>query len=255
MQALELLPSEDAERIRIVAFDLDDTLLTRGRLTREAYDALSSLHDRGVKLVGCTGRPAGWAEVLAPMWPVDLFVSENGGVCHKKDASGKLRTLWGSNEGRASLLQEVSAVMAKVPNAEFADDNVLRWTDTSTDVGEHHKLAPAEIEALVRAASARGLHTIVSSVHLHCRWGAVDKGTGTLRALEEAWGISREDAIHVAAFIGDSGNDAPAFETFVHTFAVSNVRDHLDKLRTLPRWVALEPMGKGFAAIAAKLGH
>ena len=74
--------TEAAPRSRGAAalFDLDDTLLTHGRLTRQAYDALWDLHDAGLKLVAVTGRPSGWGEVLARQWPIEGCVTENGAM-------------------------------------------------------------------------------------------------------------------------------------------------------------------------------
>lgn len=46
--------------IRGVLFDLDDTLLSHGVLTEEAYSALWLLRRHGLRLVAVTGRPSGW---------------------------------------------------------------------------------------------------------------------------------------------------------------------------------------------------
>ena len=51
MRPLEELTREEGARIEGLLFDLDDTFLTHGRLTRGAYDALWDLHDAGLKLV------------------------------------------------------------------------------------------------------------------------------------------------------------------------------------------------------------
>jgi hypothetical protein len=42
------IPIDEARRLQGVLFDLDDTLLSHGRLTRAAYDALWALHEGGL---------------------------------------------------------------------------------------------------------------------------------------------------------------------------------------------------------------
>ena len=65
MKPLAALSVEEARALRGVIFDLDDTVLDHGALTEIAYGALFRLREAGLRLVACTGRPAGWGEVLA----------------------------------------------------------------------------------------------------------------------------------------------------------------------------------------------
>ena len=64
--------------IRGLLFDIDDTLTTEGRLTAEAYAAVEALKNAGLIVVPITGRPAGWCDHIARMWPVDGVIGENG---------------------------------------------------------------------------------------------------------------------------------------------------------------------------------
>jgi len=68
----------DARAVRAVLFDIDDTLTTAGKLTAAAYAALERLQAAGKRAVAVTGRPAGWCDHIARMWPVDAVVGENG---------------------------------------------------------------------------------------------------------------------------------------------------------------------------------
>ena len=68
----------DARDVRAVLVDIDDTLSTQGRLTAQAYGALERLQLSGLLVVPVTGRPAGWCDHIARMWPVDAVVGENG---------------------------------------------------------------------------------------------------------------------------------------------------------------------------------
>jgi len=75
----------------LALFDLDDTLLSHGRLTREAYEALCDLSDAKLRLIAVTGRPSGWGEVLARQWPIDAAVTENGAVHVVREGRGVAR--------------------------------------------------------------------------------------------------------------------------------------------------------------------
>ena len=68
---LPLANSREARReIRGVFCDIDDTLTTGGRLTAAAYAAMERLQQAGLMVVPITGRPAGWCDHIARMWPV-----------------------------------------------------------------------------------------------------------------------------------------------------------------------------------------
>ena len=79
--------------MRGVLLDIDETLTTEGRLTAPAYGALEALHEAGLMVVPVTGRPAGWCDHIARMWPVDAVVGENGAFYFRYDrAAGRLVT-------------------------------------------------------------------------------------------------------------------------------------------------------------------
>jgi hypothetical protein len=80
-----------------------------------------------------------------------------------------------------------------------------------------------------------------------------DKASGTIRLLG---GHFNEDATRARAryaYIGDSANDAAAFAAFALTFGVKNIAPYLRGLTVAPRFVAAQPMGRGFAEIAARI--
>src|SRR5262245_2561576 len=80
----------DARSVRAVLLDIDETLTTGGKLTADAYAALERLHKGGRMVVPVTGRPAGWCDHIARMWPVDVVVGENGAF-YFVYADGKLQ--------------------------------------------------------------------------------------------------------------------------------------------------------------------
>src|SRR5438132_9157625 len=71
---------EVCRKIVAIASDIDDTITTDGKTPPEAFAALWRAHDAGLKIVPVTGRPAGWCDHIARMWPVDGVVGENGAL-------------------------------------------------------------------------------------------------------------------------------------------------------------------------------
>ena len=64
--------------LRILLTDIDDTITSDGQLEAEAYGALHRLNAAGIAVIPVTGRPAGWCDHIARMWPVAGVVGENG---------------------------------------------------------------------------------------------------------------------------------------------------------------------------------
>ncbi|WP_462328180.1 HAD family hydrolase, partial [Desulfobaculum sp.] len=71
-------PRDARAAVRYVLTDIDDTLTNDGRLPAAAYQALEDLRCAGIRVIPITGRPAGWCDHIARMWPVDGLVGENG---------------------------------------------------------------------------------------------------------------------------------------------------------------------------------
>src|SRR6202051_696649 len=83
---LAAMPVAPRAAMRGVLVDIDDTLSTAGKITAEAYAAMENLHAAGLLLIPITGRPAGWCDHIARMWPVDAVVGENGAFYMRYDA-------------------------------------------------------------------------------------------------------------------------------------------------------------------------
>ena len=256
MKPLADLPQEEAARLRGLLFDLDDTFLSHGVLTRGAYDALWSLRDAGLRLVAVTGRPAGWGEVLVRQWPVDGCVTENGAVHVVREGRAVVRHEACGPEERQRRREELARIVTRVrevvPEARLTDDASFRVSDVTWDVGELATLPDERIRLIVREIERAGASWTQSSVHLHATFDVDDKATGAVRFCDRELGERDASAVVVRyAFAGDSGNDAACFAAFRTTFGVSNVRSSAGRLSVTPRYVASRPMGEGFVEIAA----
>ena len=236
------LPAEVLRRARGVVFDMDDTITRRGRIEATALEGIERLAEAGLERVLVTGRPLGWAEVAARLLPVSLALGENGaGWFDHEGREGYFEDAATRAEHAARLDELVGALRDAMPDVVPADDSRHRRCDRAFDVGERVTLDPARVDALVAFIRARGFHCNVSTVHCHAWLGGWDKAKGAARAMQwRGWEFDADEWI----FIGDSGNDAPAFAAFPHSVGVANVR--LDALPVAPAWVTPSPRGRGF---------
>jgi HAD superfamily hydrolase (TIGR01484 family) len=263
VRPLAALDTADVAGLAGIVFDLDDTLLDHGELGEAAFGALFRLREAGLRLVACTGRPAGWGAVLARQWPIDAVVVENGAIAFVVEPPAPpnarrvavvdpLRAVE-RRARRAILLDLAEEIVARFPEAGLADDNEARRSDVTLDVGEHRRVGSAAIRDITALARSRGVRTLVSSIHLHLTLETDDKASGTIRLLVEHFGEDATGARLRHAYVGDSTNDGAAFAAFALTFGVQNVLAHLRGLTVPPRYLASAPMGRGFAAIAAQI--
>src|SRR5699024_12176752 len=102
MTPIARLTTEQRRCIRAVLFDIDDTITLHGKLPACAYDAMEKLHEAGLIVVPITGRPAGWCDLIARIWPVDGVVGENGAFYfrHDHDAQRMERCFWQDEQTR-----------------------------------------------------------------------------------------------------------------------------------------------------------
>ncbi len=252
MKPLSALPCDG---VRGLIFDVDDTVTRDGRLERVAFDAMWSLADAGLVLVAVTGRPLGWADVIARQWPVALAVGENGAGWSWVDARHHFHVDYfeaPTERERSDALKQraLERVRAEMPHVQPARDIVARRCDLALDVGEEVSLAPGEIAQIVALIEAEGCRAPVSSVHCHIVPGPWDKASGAARAIEEVLGDFDDERW---IFVGDSGNDADAFARFRRSVGVANVRAHLPRLPAPPAYITPSDRGRGFAELAQHL--
>ena len=82
--------------------------------------------------------------------------------------------------------------------------------------------AVEKIAALMRA---RGMTAKISSIHVNGWFGDYNKLEMTRTLMREAFNIDLDARRGDYVFIGDSPNDEPTFEFFVHAVGVANVAD------------------------------
>ena len=256
---IQFLP-EARSRIVGVLTDIDDTLTTEGRLTAAAYAALERLHQAGFKVIPVTGRPAGWCDHIARMWPVDAVVGENGALWMRYDAAAKkLKTVFAGQppaDRQARIEALAKEILAAVPGCALASDQFCRIADLAIDYCEDvAPLPPESVDAIVRRMEAAGMRAKVSSIHVNGWFGDYDKLSTTRRMLQEEFGVSLETDAERArwVFVGDSPNDAPMFGFFPNAVGVANVMDFGDRLAVKPAYVTQARAGAGFVEVCEAL--
>lgn len=245
-------------RLKGLLFDVDDTLTTGGALTAEAYGAMERLKRAGKLVVPITGRPAGWCDHIARMWPVDAVVGENGAFYFLM-AGGKLEKRFQDDaatraEKRSRLDAIARRILSEVPGCAVASDQAYRETDLAIDFCED--VPPLGLDAAARIRErmqAAGLTAKVSSIHVNGWFGDYDKLGMTRRLFAERFGVDLEAANRDYAFAGDSPNDAPMFAFFENSVGVANVTRFGGQLEAPPKYVTRAQSGQGFAELVAHL--
>jgi HAD superfamily hydrolase (TIGR01484 family) len=260
MRPLSSMPLAACAAMRGVLADIDDTLSTSGRITAEAYTAMENLHDAGLLLIPITGRPAGWCDHIARMWPVDAVVGENGALYMIHDQGARrLRKRYAANEAervanRRRLSEVAEAILREVPGAALASDQPYRESDLAIDFCEDvPRLSDDSIDRIIALMRSAGMTAKMSSIHVNGWFGAYDKLSMTRILLREEFGIDLDAQRDLFIFVGDSPNDAPMFEHFPYSVGVANVRAFGGRIATPPAYVTERESGAGFTELAARL--
>ena len=194
LKPVQQLPAEIRKRVRFVLTDIDDTLTSGGRLPAAALAAMERLEAAGKQVVPVTGRPAGWCDHIARMWPVAAVVGENGAFYFRYDRARRRmeRSYFKAADDRAADRRRLEALQAKilaeVPGCAVSADQAFREADLAIDVCEDvPALSPAAVDRIVQIFAAAGAQAKVSSIHVNGWFGAYDKLAMTRRLFREAF--------------------------------------------------------------------
>ena len=259
MKSLDQLP---AAQVATIFTDIDDTLTTSGKLGAPAYAALAALQGAGLRVIPVTGRPAGWCDQIARLWPVDAVIGENGALYMWHDTeSGTLRTRHLLSEDERArnadgLARVRERVLREVPGCAVASDQFCRLYDLAIDFREDvPALVPAQVDRIAALMTDAGMTAKISSIHVNGWFGDYDKLSMARLMMAERYGVNLADEAQRRAcvFVGDSPNDGPMFDYFPLSVGVANVLEFADRLPHLPRFITRLPFGAGFAELAQHL--
>ena len=142
MQPLADFPKNELSKIRFVLADIDDTLTENGRLPSSSFMALERLRKIGFYVIPITGRPAGWCDHIARMWPVDGVIGENGAFYFFYESSKRKMKcrFWKSSKDRDAdrkrLAKLKMKILSTVKGCKLASDQAYRVADLAIDFCE-----------------------------------------------------------------------------------------------------------------------
>lgn len=260
MKPVADFPVEHRHNIKVVFTDIDDTLTTDGRLTADAFLAMETLKGAGILVVPITGRPAGWCDHIARMWPVDGVVGENGAFyfCYDDNEKRMVRHYVDSDRVRAANRKKLAVlgkkIIAAVPGAAVSSDQLYREADLAIDFCEDvAALGSSDVDRIVDLFEQAGASAKISSIHVNGWFGHYDKLSMTRIFAADCLNIDLSSDKDSCVFVGDSPNDAPMFEFFPHSIGVANIQDFADRIPIRPTYVTRAAGGAGFAEVAALL--
>jgi HAD superfamily hydrolase (TIGR01484 family) len=260
MTPFDQFPPERSRQIRYILTDIDDTLTLNGRLPADVFVAMERLRDAKVRTIPITGRPAGWCDHIARMWPVDGLVGENGAFYFRYDDSARKmvrRYFKPESERRADRLklEELKQeILKKIPGAGVSADQPYREADLAIDYCEDiPPLPPAAVDQIVGLFKQAGAEAKASSIHVNGWFGDYDKLTMTRFLFEEVFSENLEAVKEAVIYIGDSPNDAPMFAYFPNSVGVANVSNFEGRMPCNPAWITRKEGGYGFAEMVDKL--
>jgi HAD superfamily hydrolase (TIGR01484 family) len=260
MKPLKEFPSPLKPSIRYVLTDIDDTLTIDGRLPATALRAMERLETAGIRVIPITGRPAGWCDHIARMWPVEAVVGENGAFYFRYDRRLRKmqRSYFKTADDRAAdrrRLEELRMkILAEVPGCAPSADQAYREADLAIDFCEDvPRLSQDAVDRIVQLFEAAGAQAKVSSIHVNGWFGAYDKLAMTRRLFRETFSEDLDAIKTQVVFAGDSPNDQPMFAFFPNSVGVANVWRFAGQMDVLPAWVTGQAGGLGFVELVEML--
>lgn len=256
-KGVEEIPREFCRSLNGILFDIDDTFTSEGKILPGAFSALWEAGREGLLLLPITGRPAGWADHIARMWPVDGVVGENGAFyfCFDRAAGGLkkhfvVRDPADREENRRRLASLFGEVQRVFPSLRVASDQPYRECDLAIDYCEDASppLPLDEARRIQEILESHGASTKISSIHVNAWFGDYDKLSTCKWFFEEEHGIDLDSRRRHFLFLGDSPNDGPMFAFFPFSVGVAGVRRFRDAglMDHMPGFVASEEGGAGF---------
>lgn len=254
----ELSPAV-CKNLRGILADIDDTISLDGKIPEAAYSALWRAKEAGLRVIPVTGRPAGWVDHIARMWPVDAVVGENGAFYFYLDSTqgrdGKLieRFVQDRETRRANhqrLFELFQELKLKIPQAQLASDQGYRAIDVAVDFCEDvPRLSDRAISEIVTHFKQAGAQAKISSIHVNAWFGDHNKYECCRLLFAEQFSEALDEVKDHYLYVGDSPNDEPFFAEFPNSVGVANAREFLDLMQFPPAFLTTQAGGLGFAEL------
>lgn len=255
MRPIDQFPTDQLRKIKYLLTDIDDTVTQDGLLPAASLSAMEQLSNAGIAVVPITGRPAGWCDHIARMWPVDAVVGENGAFYFSYDRKKQyMRQVFAKGEkqrleDRKQLEKIRERILRKVPGVGIASDQDYRVADLAVDFCEDvSPLSEEDVCKIVKLFEEEGATAKISSIHVNGWFGDYDKLSMTETCLRDICEIDIHTENESIVFIGDSPNDSPMFSFFKNSVGVANVTDF--DFPSPPAWITKNRSASGFKEFA-----
>ncbi|MEA5540638.1 HAD family hydrolase [Limnoraphis robusta Tam1] len=240
-----------AQKIHLIASDVDGTLTQQGKFTPKLISAIETLTQAGIELILITGRSAGWVQALNNYLPVSGAIAENGGLFYssKNDSPELLVSLSEISQHRQQLAEVFNSLKSQFPHLKESTDNRFRLTDWTFDV---EGLSSSQLQILAEICHEKNWGFTYSTVQCHIKLKSQDKATGLLKVLSQYFPkLSTENILTV----GDSPNDESLFnpDKFPHSVGVANILHYTEYLNYKPAYVTTTEEVNGFCELAELL--
>jgi HAD superfamily hydrolase (TIGR01484 family) len=240
-----------AQKIRLIATDVDGTLTQQGKFTPKLITAIETLTQAGIELILITGRSAGWVQALNHYLPVTGAIAENGGLFYssKNDSPELLVSLSEISQHRQHLAEIFHSLKSQFPDLKESTDNRFRLTDWTFDV---EGLSSSQLQILAEICHEKDWGFTYSTVQCHIKLKSQDKATGLLKVLSQYFPkLSTKNILTV----GDSPNDESLFnpDKFPHSVGVANILHYTEYLNYKPAYVTTTEEVNGFCELAELL--
>ena len=254
--SISLISEDFCRNVEYIFTDIDDTITTEGMMPASTLEDVWRLSSAGISVVLVTGRPAGWCDYFARMWPISGIIGENGAFYFSYDKELKkmtrvyLQTDSERKSGKERLDKLSKRVLLEVPGCGISADQPFRIADLAIDFCED--VAPLEdyaIDNICRIIEEEGAVYKVSSIHINCWYGDYDKLICFNRFLIDFTGNTLQGMQDKVIYIGDSPNDEPMFEKLKYSVAVHNIVNFLDRMDSFPAYKSSKDSGEGFKEI------
>jgi len=253
LRSIKIIPKSFCRSLEIFFTDIDDTITTNGIITKESFSAIWDLYTNGISVIPVTGRPAGWCDHIARMWPVKGVIGENGAfyfIYDREKRKMERRYFLSENEmlnNKKRLERIKKRVLNEVPNCGISCDQSYRIADLAIDYREDvSPVKKEEVNEICKILDEENATYKISSIHINCWFGEFDKLKGVNVFLKDIYNKDLSMMKNKVIFIGDSPNDEPMFREIKNSIAVSNIKDFLNDLSFFPHYITTKKSSLGF---------
>jgi len=254
MKHFEMSDRHLLKNVTTIFTDIDDTITLNGKLLDVSYSAMWKAYHHGLRIIPVTGRPAGWVDHIARMWPVFAVVGENGAF-YNMMKNGKLMrfhsadaTTYLTNKTKLKAIQD--EILSTVHGTALSSDQNYRDYDLAIDYCEDvSRLSEADVDRIVSIFTKHGATAKVSSIHVNGWFGNYDKLSMVKTLVAQELNGEFESLNNTFVFVGDSPNDEPMFGAFTYSFGVSNIQEFIHRMTATPTFTVDNPGGYGFSDV------